>query len=51
MGYYTNAESVSPVATAQSKIAVGVFLGIAGGLSRTDSSFASLDWLLVAGPP
>jgi hypothetical protein len=51
MGYYTNAESVSPVATAQSKIAVGVFLGIAGGLSRTESSFASLDWLLVAGPP
>lgn len=52
MGYYTSAESVTAAAaTAQSKIAVSVFLGIAGGLSRTESSFASLDWLLVAGPP
>lgn len=51
MGYYTSTESVTPVATAQSKIAVAVFLGIAGGLSRTESSFANLDWLLVAGPP
>jgi hypothetical protein len=47
MGYYTNNESVTSTATAQSKIAVSVFLGITGGLSRTESSFANLDWLLV----
>lgn len=51
MGYYTNNESVTSIATAQTKIAVSVFLGIAGGLSRTESSFANLDWLLAAGPP
>ena len=51
MGYYTNNESVTSTATAQTKIAVSVFLGIAGGLSRTESSFANLDWLLAAGPP
>lgn len=51
MGYYTRAETVTLAATAQSKIAVSVFLGIAGGLSRTESSFANLDWLLVRGPP
>ena len=51
MGYYTSTENVTSAATAQNKIAVSVFLGIAGGLSRTESSFANLDWLLVAGPP
>ena len=51
MGYYTNTNPVTSAANAQSKIAVSVFLGIAGGLSRTESSFANLDWLLVAGPP
>lgn len=55
MGYRTNADSVipPPVATsAHSKIAAaGVFLGTAAGLSRTESSFANLDWLLVGGPP
>jgi hypothetical protein len=35
MGYYTSNESVTSAATVQSKIAVSVFLGIAGGLSRT----------------
>jgi len=51
MGYYTNNESVTSTATAQTKIAVSVFLGTTGGLSRTESSFANLDWLLAAGPP
>jgi hypothetical protein len=51
MGYYTSTEPVTSAATAQSKIAISVFLGITGGLSRTESSFANLDWLLVAGPP
>ena len=51
MGYYTSTEPVTPAATAQNKIAVGVFLGTAAGLSRTESSFANLDWLLAAGPP
>ena len=54
MGYRTNADSVTPAvatASAHSKIAVGVFLGTAAGLSRTESSFANLDWLLVGSPP
>jgi len=52
MGYYRITETISSSSvSAQSKIAAGVFLGIAGGLSRTDSSFANLDWLLASGPP
>lgn len=52
MGYYTITETISSSSvSAQSKIAAGVFLGVAGGLSRTDSSFANLDWLVASGPP
>lgn len=52
MGYYTITETISSSSvSAQNKIAAGVFLGVAGGLSRTDSSFANLDWLVASGPP
>jgi len=52
MGYYKVSGTIfASSVSAQSKIAAGVFLGVAGGLSRTDSSFANLDWLLVPGPP
>lgn len=53
MGYYKITGTVSSFASAsaQSQIAAGVFLGVAGGLSRTDSSFANLDWLVASGPP